>query len=335
MNQLLTSAGLTFTLGLGIFLYSPNDTLIVLSAPSVNVAYYAEFFDDIIDFQVGYAEKIMAHDDVVVLADKATLPYLEGRLPEALILEAEVADIWMRDFTSIDPKNPVQLSYEPSYLDGEDDGFFIQNSFNSFLANHGESLASSSLILDGGNYVDNYAGKAIVSERFLEDNNLSYEAGHQALSELMNLDSLAIIPYDDEVMGHADGMLMWIEEDIIGVNKYDEPFRSSVIDELEFNFPGVEIVEFEADFELVEWKNFSSACGVNLNSLMTDKHIYVPTFDSEADQVFIDELSLHTSKKIIPVPASKVCIMGGSVRCLSWQVQGNLAGKLIRAARNN
>ena len=68
---------------------------------------------------------------------------------------------------------------------------------------------------------------------------------------------------------------------------------------------------------------------------MTDKHIYVPTFDSEADQVFIDELSLHTSKKIIPVPASKVCIMGGSVRCLSWQVQGNLAGKLIRAARNN
>ncbi len=334
MNLQLALAGITLTIGTGLFFYPPNDTLIVLSAPSINETYYAEFFDDIIDFQVDYAKKIMPHDKVIVLADADTIPYLEGRLPDELILEASVQDIWMRDFSSIDPDQPIQLSYKPDYLDSEQDGPFIQASFNAFLADHDQQINVSSLILDGGNYVDNYAGRAVVSERFLEDNDLSYEEGHKQLSDLLNLDSLAIIPYDDEVMGHADGMVMWIDDSIVGVNKYDEPFRSLVLDELTFSLPGVQIVEFEADFELESWKNFSSACGVNLNSLTTDDHIYVPTFESDADQKFIDQLSQHTSKEIIPVPASKVCIMGGSVRCLSWQVKGNMAGTLIRAARS-
>lgn len=43
----------------------------------------------------------MGHDNVLILADKHTVRYLRGRVPDDVILEADIYDIWMRHFAPI------------------------------------------------------------------------------------------------------------------------------------------------------------------------------------------------------------------------------------------
>ena len=43
----------------------------------------------------------------------------------------------------------------------------------------------------------------------------------------------------------------------------------------------------------------------------------------------------NTYKTVIEVDARNVCQMGGSVRCLTWQLTGANADNLIEAARND
>ncbi len=73
--------------------FQKDRMLIVIATPSVEDEYYKESFQDILDFDIRYAKAIVDHDNVVVLADKNTIPYLKGRLPDDIILEVEIFDI--------------------------------------------------------------------------------------------------------------------------------------------------------------------------------------------------------------------------------------------------
>lgn len=73
----------------------------------------------------------------------------------------------------------------------------MQEAFNKFTKKYNLSFDKSSLILDGGNYVDNYHGRTIVSDRFLKDNGIPYLAAKKKLKELLHLNEVTIIPFDD------------------------------------------------------------------------------------------------------------------------------------------
>ncbi len=82
--------------------------------------------------------------------------------------------------------------------------------------------------------------------------------------------------------------------------------------------------EVKAEFDDSVWDVYASACGINLNATVTNDHIYVPIFASQYDERAIEIISAHTDKMVHGVNARGVCFMGGSVRCLSWQVCGLL-----------
>lgn len=334
-KKIIAALGITAVsvIGLGYFLMTEtkttaNEMTIVLSLPSVNDEYYAEVFDDIVDFHSAYAETILGNDSVLVLADADTMPLVKDKFPEEILVEADVHDIWMRDFTTVNPYNPVQFVYDGSYFPASDIPRGIQESFNAFAREHGIEFRKTAYVLDGGNIVDNFSGALVVTERFLEENSLSYEEGMRVLKETYGAEYAAIIPYDDDIMGHADGMVLFVD-DVLFVNRYDEPFRSKVLGRLEDGLPDtIDIVEVDAEFEIVQWKDFASACGVHINSLVTPHNVYVPTFgDSAADEAFVALLKQHTDKTVHTVPAQSVCFMGGSVRCLSWQIASDVIGR--------
>jgi agmatine/peptidylarginine deiminase len=312
----------------------PDKMLIVLAAPSVNERYYAEVFEQVIAFDIAYAQVVMGHDNIIVLADADTLPYLQGELPDDILLESEIADIWMRDFSTVLPSKMVQFRYQPSYLRQSDSGY-IQASFNRFTSRHGLEYTQSELIIDGGNIVDNNADKVIFTERVLDDNPEYNQAEIiEELKTVLGVAQVAIIPQEeDEPMGHADGIAMFISKDTVLVNTYGEPFRSQVLAALQQGLPDTEIIEVEADYSLEIWKDFVSACGINVNATVTEGYIYMPTFGNENDRRSLDIMEAHSDKEVIPIDAQKVCFMGGSVRCLSWQVSGENAASLILAAR--
>jgi agmatine/peptidylarginine deiminase len=158
----------------------------------------------------------------------------------------------------------------------------------------------------------------------------------QYLKDKLNAEQVAIIPTDDNILAHADGMLTFIEDNVIFMSDYrntnisgDLELRASVIKELNESFPGIQIVEVPVQFSNKIGKDgINSACGININSVVTKSSIYVPTFDSPNDKIFVDLLKQYTTKNIIEIDASGICDMGGSVRCLTLQMIGSNADKI-------
>ncbi len=315
--------------------------LIVLSAPAADEPYYRDVYDQIIEFNIAYAKSIMGKDNVVVLGDKKALALFAKELPEDILLEAPMYDIWMRDPTTVNPHNPVQFRYAAAAQGGDQVAADeVQNKFIDFTDRLGIHYPGSDLILDGGNLVDNHKGRVIVSDRFLQDNGLSKTEGKAVLKELLAATEVAIIPSDDpEGLAHADGMVMFIEDNVLAINKYDgelSGLREEIFAELHASFPGIEILEIPVQFDDEVWdKDFASACGIYANALVTDQYVYMPVFGESLDSDVIDLVQANTSKVVVPINAESVCFMGGSARCLGWQISGTPAEKIITAARED
>ncbi|ENW90017.1 agmatine deiminase family protein [Acinetobacter dispersus] len=312
--------------------------LLVLSAPSVHDPYYKSAFQRIVDFQIDYAKSILGNDNVVILVDKDTKPYFTGKVPEDILLVDDVRDIWMRDFTTVNPMQPVQFTYTWASMTKKQSKD-VQKSFNQFADRYQIQRAKTDLMIDGGNLVDDYAGRVITTTRFMEDNELSYNEAKQELKAMLGATEVAILEPDEEVLAHSDGMVSWVDKNTLLVNDYSKTpsFRTTVMKELKASFPTAKIVEVPVEYKTNpkgQWEGFESACGVNLNATVTQNNIYVPTFNMPHDQKALTIIKQNTSKKVIPVNAESVCPMGGSVRCLTWQVTGDNAAKLIQAARD-
>lgn len=310
--------------------------LLVLCAPSVNNTYYQPSFQDIVDFQVNYAKAIIGNDNVVILVDAQTKSHYEGRVPEDVLLEAYVDDIWMRDFTTVNPLDPIQFTYTDASM-SLNLSKQVQQSFIDFAYENYLDFKKTNYWIDGGNIVDNYEGRIITTDRFLEDNFLNYNQGVAFLKDKLKASEVAILPADDEVLAHADGMVMWVAEDVLLVNDYsDDPaFRKEVMDELNYAFPNVEIIELPLDYSGNGWGKIQSACGININSILTFRNLYVPTFGMQHEAAALDLIEESSDRNVIEVNAEGVCEMGGSVRCLTWQVAGKNAKELIRSAREH
>lgn len=317
----------------------PDRMLLVLSAPSIHDDYYAEAFDQIVQFQIDYTNRIIGKDNVVLIVDADTKHFFKNELPADAILVADVFDIWMRDFTTVNPLNPVQFRYTSASMT-QQESQEVQGSFNDFANGLSVQRATTQLLIDGGNIVDNYNGKVITTTRFLEDNNLTMEQGKTELQNLLGATEVAIIEPDEDVLAHSDGMVSWIDDNVLLVNDYSEDagFRDTVMAELQQSFPNSTILEVPVDYATNApgvWEGFESACGVNLNATVTHKYIYVPTFGMAHEAEALQTIRANTSKTVVEVDAQNVCPMGGSVRCLTWQLAGGNAEKLIEAARND
>ncbi len=318
---------------------SKDKMLLVLSAPSIHNEYYKSAFQQIVNFQIDYAATILTNDNVVVIVDKDTKRFYEGKLPEDVLITADVFDIWMRDFTTVNPENPTQFQYTLASMPKQQ-SIETQQSFVDFADKYSIKRSETDLIIDGGNLVDNYAGKYITTTRFAKDNKLSIEKAKQELKQTLNAKEVGIIEPDEEALAHSDGMVMWLGEKTLLVNDYssDTLFRKSVLDELKTSFPDTKIIEVpvvNVENKKGEWTGFESACGVNLNSVLTFKNVYVPIFGMAHDAKALEIIRQNTDKKVIEVDAKGVCPMGGSVRCLTWQLTGENAEKLILAARKD
>ena len=60
-------------------------------------------------------------------------------------------------------------------------------------------------MIDGGNLVDDYAGRVITTTRFMEDNELSYDEAKQELKTALGAREVAILEPDEEVLAHSNG----------------------------------------------------------------------------------------------------------------------------------
>jgi len=311
--------------------------LIVVAAPKYGDAYYAEAADGIFDFHVAYAVAVSEHDDFLVLTDAATYPDYVEALGEERVVIAPQDDIWTRDFSLSNAIDPVMFRYTPEGQgggrQGQSDADHVQDVLARLMEKAGVSFADSNLLNDGGNLVDDYHGRVVISRKFLRDNGLTEVQGRTAIMGETGASHVAFIEADEQGgLEHADGVVAFIDANTLVINSYpeDPEYAAQLKSDLRVGLPAVTLYEITTPYDGSEIYDdkFGSACGLYTNMLVTPNRIYLPQFGIPEDTEALESVRRWTTKDVIPVRSDKVCHMGGGVRCMSWQLRGQNAAKL-------
>jgi len=317
-----------------------NKELIVLAAPLSDDPYYADFFDEIVEFQLAFAKKISAHDRVLVLSDRKSYPRYADQLGEGKVVVAPQDDIWVRDYSPSNAASSTLFRYTSAGQGGGRSGLIdareVQKTFATWLKSLSFAYAKNFLQNDGGNFVVDGAGNLVVSTKFLHDNHLSRKKARKKRLKVPGIEQVAFIEADEQGgLEHADGVVAFLEPGVLAINSYpDDPdYAANLRADLKAGLPGVQLVELITPYDgsQVYDQRFGSACGLYTNMLVTPLHIYLPQFGIPEDKIAMQQVEAATNKQVIGISSSPVCQMGGGVRCMSWQVHGQEAERLLQA----
>ncbi len=308
-------------------------SVVLTVAPPVGADVYREFLDDIVTLLGRLVKCSHLEDRFLVVADPATREVLQDRVPEENLLTGRIPDIWIRDFAPVRTATAsLKFRYLPAYLTKRA-AQAIERGFMDWHRSVGLEAEPVGLVLDGGNFVYNGLDSAVVTERVLKDNptwsrsEICREIGARA-----GLENIAIIPEGPrEKTGHADGMVVWLAADVLGVARFAEPVRSKVMQALEESLPRAELVEMPFLPTGDQWEGWESAAGVYVNALCTKNALYAPCFGLEADGAAIRVYQDYSSKDVIPVRTGQEVRLGGSIRCLTWEISGGDAMRVLES----
>lgn len=267
----------------------------------------------------------------------------------------ETLDLWTRDFGFVNPVRPFKFKYEPKRYLSVANSRYVDGQFRKFLTGLGilpagtpglngnaKYLHNDQLIEDGGNIVDNHDGKAILSERFFENNNATLITPRQKLIETLEQSinaSVLFIPDPGDTTGHADGVVSFIEPDTLLIADYPNAASFSSLQKLvNQKFPRVKTVKLPCpDANVSNWKG-RSAVGVYVNILYTDSSVYVPAFGKPTDDkaaVDIVRANVGSGRKVKTVNTALLSTLGGSIRCMTMQLKMSdpIARKLYAASK--
>ena len=303
--------------------------LIVVSIPGGEDAfYYKKELPDVVQFVKELDLKTNEIDDLIVIHKKNTKLLMGVTFTHAKCIPLDQPlDLWMRDFSRVIPSLQIQFTYKPSYISAKD-ATWVSGNFDRLMTEVSKlasfNATKSPIILDGGNVVDNDDDKAVISKRLLTDNNeTKAAAGILEKVEHLLKKKVCLIPDPGDKTGHSDGIVSFIEKDTLLLadfgykNEYKE--MESVI---QSTFPDVKIVRLPCKDTGETWKGITSAVGSYANCLVTKKCVYVPRFGEDNEEV-MSIIRSSTSKKVVSVDTGKLSHMGGSVRCMTWQIHAS------------
>ena len=305
--------------------------LIFLVSPNIGDEYYKDIVNSIINFQFNFLSNVREGDKAYIIVDPETYSKIRSFAKyKGNVVRGYIRDIWIRDFAPVVVKNRLYLfKYMPSYLNAND-AIWIQRSLKNWLDNLHIEYKEVDLILDGGNFVYDGVSKLILTTRVFKDNRDKSEREILSILEgIDNIDKMAVIPEEpNDVTGHADGMVLWLSPDTLLVNKYSGIFRDKVLNTLKDAFPDVNIIEIPYNPSYTTWKGFPSSCGNYVNALVTKNNIYLPIYGTSIDHEVINIYRENSDKNIIPIDISDICILGGGIHCLTWNLPPTLAKEI-------
>jgi len=164
-------------------------------------------------------------DNVVVLMGKGLYPDYVKALGKKHVAIAPMHDIWMRDFSSAHPAQPVMFRYTAAGQGGAKKGQTIsdevQDEFKYYSQKAGLQFTQSKLLNDGGNWVENGYGNLVLSTKFLADNKLTESEARKKLMALIGAKQIAFIEADEQGgLEHADGVVSFVEQNTLVINAY-------------------------------------------------------------------------------------------------------------------
>lgn len=226
-------------------------------------------------------------------------------------------DIWLRDFMPVKTKSGkyVSFRYEPSYLAGDPQ---LRTNFKTDIAPSFkiDNLVYTDINLDGGNVVFSPSKeKVIISDRVYSENPSWHKAKLTAkLAKLLEANVIIIPSLKSDMTGHADGMVRFVDENMVVTNAPLSPFGFETKVKKALQNHGIEVLDFPY-FD----SNGDSAIGCYLNFLETGQAIFLPVFSVDTDNKAVQTAKHIFHKAIIPVNINEIAADGGLLNCISWE----------------
>lgn len=234
-------------------------------------------------------------------------------------------DIWVRDFMPIqvNEKQFVKFTYAPDYLRNFDHlrtGPEVCDQL-PFV----RDIEATDICLDGGNLVA-ANNLVIVTEKVLEENPHWSESQLQfRLQEMLRVERCIFVPreYCDWI-GHADGILRFLNENTVICNDYKSvnlSYAKKLVRFLEKD--GIQ-VRFLPHFVTKEKSKcgIPSAVGNYANFLRIGNLVLLPAFDCQLDSVARDILDeCLPSTKVTSIRCNELAREGGILNCIAWSLR--------------
>jgi agmatine deiminase len=227
-------------------------------------------------------------------------------------------DIWVRDWG---PIADTYFEFCPSYAKGWYSAGSIVKARQNLDRCRGSTPNRAPVVLDGGNLVHN--GKvAIVTEKVLLDNrHLSKREIERAIIDV-GFERVVMIPVEPgDKVGHADGVVRFLQSDLLLVNAYDSAalrkYSAEVVRRLRSSLRGLDIVPFPWFGEPQQTNGIWSAVGCYINFNLTREGIIYPIFDHKLDDSVARTLSELSSLPTHAISATALARLGGGLNCIT------------------
>lgn len=233
-------------------------------------------------------------------------------------------DIWCRDYMPIQTEsgNFVQFRYDPSYLKGNKEWEASRSDVKEVCKLNNIDAQFSNINLDGGNVLI-CEGRAIISDRIFSENpDMNREELVSELSKLLECEIIIIPAENDDMTGHADGMVRFVDRNTILGNKLADEYKywrekmQKVIDEYDLKYIDVPF------FEPKDSKHPISAIGVYVNYLEVNNIIVLPVFGREEDRQVVSIIEKAFPERVIEtIDYNEVALEGGLLNCTTWVIR--------------
>ena len=231
--------------------------------------------------------------------------------------------IWCRDYMPVQMAENVfcGFTYDPDYLHDSEELLATRTDGNFLCRGLGFEVKQPSvpLILDGGNVI-RCGHKIIMVEKVFKENGYPSDILKQAIEEHF-MAELIILPWDqEEIYGHADGLVRYIGHDrvlITNYDRFDKQFTRNIIDILQQHF--TEVVKLEYNIQRQHKHNWAY-----INWLQTENVLLIPSFGyPEDEQAFEQITSLMPMYKECAelIDASDLIRYEGCLNCASWTIR--------------
>ena len=235
-------------------------------------------------------------------------------------------DIWCRDYmpVQIESGKLIQFKYNPSYLRGKKEWEESRSDVKEVCRINNINAQDSDINLDGGNVLI-CDGRAIISDRIFSENpNKSREELVRELSKLLECE-IIIIPAlkskDEDLTGHVDGMVRFVNRNTIIGNRLSDEYQyiqkglQKIIEQYGLKYIDVPF------FEVKDREHPLNAVGIYVNYLEVNNLIVLPVFGREEDEQVISILKeIFPNKVIETINYNEVAQEGGLLNCTTWVV---------------
>lgn len=225
-------------------------------------------------------------------------------------------DYWVRDFMPIQVSETefVQYEYSPDYLKNETKYITHPDSCCKSLDIETKSLH---LIIDGGNIIKCPNCIIMTDKVFSENSNLSRMQVINVLEKTFEC-NIVFIPRDkNDIYGHADGMVRYIEENKVLLNNYcdyDKTLRNKIVKVLQTHFDVVELSFKTIKPSVNNW--------AYINYLQVQDLILLPALGLNEDEEALEQFqSIFINQHIEQVNVSEIVQLGGALNCVSWNIK--------------